>query len=245
MFDLVVEFSDMWLRLHRNHTSYICYNMISLSSGLANVFLYTDTPTSLCGISTMAACDHVNHGFSLFEAQYKRECILRKYLQSSENRSQWVLNTEQDTLFDASTIAKFMNTLLPSDQPMYMMPVIGAFFVSTRTCIERAFNDVNYSACKHSLYVKKPKYAARYRGSAYNNDHLIHYCFKFHNCVEYKPRQDAVVLNIYYNKKRTTPSNDAYHVIHHYTPSSKTWSALQKFTEYSPNVTGFRIKYRW
>lgn len=242
MFDLIVELYDHWVHSHRSAEAMICKNVLGASSNAANVFLYTDTPMRLCGKLTIASCDNVNHGYSLAEGQYKRECIFRKYLQSSEKRFQWVLSIEQDTFFQFSTIAKFMNTLPLSNQPVYMAPVIGAFIVSTRTCIERTFNDYDYDRCKHGMYNSRRNPAGRYKTAMYNNDHLIRHCFQS-NCSTFKTK-NAPILRFFYNTKRTIPRNSTWHVIHHVAPSSLP-SIL--FRDFAPRqrASGFRVKLTW
>ncbi len=242
MFDLILELSDKWVHSHRHTETMICQNIWGVSSPFANVFLYTDTPMRFCDKPTIAACDHVNHGFNLIEGQYKRECILRKYLQSSEKRSQWILSTEQDSLFEFSTIARFMNSLPLSDQATYMTPVVGAFIVSTRACIERAFTDSQYNKCKEKMYNTKKKYIGKYRGTMYNNDHLIRYCFESNGCSEFKS-QTPGVMHILYNKERKIPLNSTWHVIHHSSLSSFPSDLLKNHS--TLNANGFRIELTW
>lgn len=224
MFDLVVEFSDSWIQKSAPapNSTYCAQLARAKYDTLDGLYLFSDTPRSVCGLRTRAACEDVYHGVSLLEAQYKRECILRQYLRLSEHGhpARWVVSTEQDTVFRPSTLDLLTQWLPPPRSAIASRPIIGAFFVASRACLDAAFATDAYVACKRSHEACRLRNKCRirglYNGALYNNDHLVQYCMlHMQRCAVHQPSRSSPSVSFFYNKFRRENVSGTAHLIHH------------------------------
>lgn len=260
LLDAIVELSDDWLQDHRSlYTPKLCG---ALSSAFTNVFMYSDTPRSVCGTMTRAACGNVHHGMSIWEAQFKRECILSDYVQHVPQLGApaWVLSLDQDVSVRLPLLHHVTRSFPIPHQPLFMgfnnppfgrVIVIGAFFMATRSCLWDLYGvERVIDRCKRSFYTckaqrgKECSFPGAYDHKTYNNDHLLSFCLasNYTRCERHRGWGQKFGF-LYNHHRRTDIFSDGSHenmvtFATHHTPPNVSWMMS---TEATPLKRGAQL----
>lgn len=239
--DLLVEMSDDWIEMHHGlYTPEVCARWAN-AFVFARVWLYADTSSKrLCNRKVVAACGVINHGISIIEAQFKRECIIRRYLRSTgaTNTSRWVLIVDQDTVFNVPLVTELIRRLPSPRAPVYVkqrtrvrnLHVVMAFFLSTRACLSLVYDSM-YIECKRDYYScrrthkKDCEFRGVYDSRLYNNDHFASFCLMRFCQPLPESRKGAVFLTDFNLKRRRQFNRKASErmISWHHTLPNVTW----------------------